>query len=415
MKEIHLFDLPEEIRVRIREKFREKIFYLAYKKFRTTKKLAKILKTKPRYIRLGRRGKVNPTIGDLKKLSSFLSSHNVTRLEKNIQSIRLKKGFINNPKLPIKLSNKFGIVAASLLGDGGITSKFCKVFYTNTNENLINSFLKSTRDIFGDVKFRIGKNKGGVSFVEITSIMGKILVHNLKFPRGDKTLLDYEIPTVILESDKKTVQNFLRRIFDDEGYVNKSERTIVLGTAIEKSKMKNKKGPKRLWNIKYLLQMIGIKCSKPFKVRERFHIGRGSPKAIPTTVEDWRIKIYHKKYLRNFLKNVGFEIESKMQDLKEVISSIKREEAPHGEGLTYFLQNAKNLFLETRKPFSRKDLQIRSSRGKSITDYAIKKLEKMKLLKKVRGCKATGKGFLPCLYTITKKGMETYEVKGTIK
>jgi arginyl-tRNA synthetase len=150
-------------------------------------------------------------------------------------------------------------------------------------------------------------------------------------------------------------------------------------------------------------------------INERFRIARGNPNSKPTVVEDWVFLIYHKKYLRNFLENVGFEIESKNKNLKKVIESIKREETPHDEGLTYFLQNARELFAETSAPFSRKDLESKSYKKRSITSCAIKKLTEMNLLEETRECVATNKGFLPALYIVNKKGMKTNEVNGTIK
>jgi transcriptional regulator with XRE-family HTH domain len=234
MKELHLFDLPNELRIQLKTNYREKLFDLAYKKFKTTAKLAELMNLEPCKLRLLKNGKVNPTIVDLKNLLSTLNISNFDELEKNIKSIRLKKGYINDPKLPFDLSSNIGTVIGGVLGDGGITGKYCRLFYSNTNEKLVNIFIDSVKSIFGDVKFKISHNVDGVKIVTITSIVGKILLKIFNLPRGDKTLINYELPKLFFNAnDKNLVRNFLRQIFADEGCVHKNGN-ITFSTSIEK-------------------------------------------------------------------------------------------------------------------------------------------------------------------------------------
>ena len=413
MKELHLFDLPNELRIKLKIKYRKKLFDLAYKKFKTTAKIAKLMKLEPLKIRLLRNGRVNPTIDDLKTLLSILTIFSFDELEENVRSIRSKKGYINNPKLPFKLSSNIGTIIGGVLGDGGITGKFCKIFYSNTNEKLVNTFINCVKSIFGDIKYRVIK-KEGVNIVEMTNVVGKILLKNFNLPRGDKTLVNYELPVLLFNTnDKNLVRSFLRRIFDDEGCVHKNGN-ITFSTSIEKSTLKGKY-PRRLLGIIELLRKFDVKSGNPIKINERLRVARGNPNSKATVVEDWVFLIYHKKYLRNFQENIGFEMESKNNNLRKVINSIEREETPHKEGLMYFLQNSRELFAETNMPFSRKDLEIKTNRKRSITGSAMKKLKELNLLREMNKNLSINERFLSRHYIVTKEGLETKEIDDTIK
>jgi len=401
MGDIHIFDLPVDIRVEFSENYRNKIF-----KSINTKDLAYAIKCKEQTIRRWKCGEVLPTISDLLKIFSF-AKLDVKELERNVKSFRAKKGFINNPKLPLNISSDIGLILAGVLGDGGVTYKHCKLFYANKNERLVNSFIDAVRNIFGDVKYRLILHSDGVKVVEITSIVGKILLKVFGLPRGDKTLLNYELPNLLFETlDKSLVIKFLRRFYDDEGYVHKSG-AIVLRTSIEKSLTSNKI-PNRLLGLSLLLNKLGIKTSKPAKVSERLRVARGAQSPNPTEVEDWEIKIYHKKYLLQFLEVVGFESTQKNAVLKQIIDSISRYESPKGEGLIYYLQKAREL----STTFTSRDLQLKSNRGKEIANSAIIKLKNLGFLEAVG--KLRGKGAPPS-YRITEKGLQADSIRDKIK
>jgi hypothetical protein len=400
MEEIHLFDLPREIRIEFTENYRNKIFESV-----KTKELVNILKVRRETVRRWKRGEVLPTIADLIEISRFIRL-DTNELERNVKSFRAKKGFINNPKLPLKLSSDIGLIIGGVLGDGGITSKHCKLFYANKNEMLVNSFIAAVQNIFGDIKYRLILHNDGVKVVEITSIVGKILLKVLGLPRGDKTLLNYKLPNLLFETqDKLLVIKFLRRFYDDEGYVHKAG-AIVLRMSIEKSLLD--KIPNRFLGLSLLLNKLDIKTSKPAKINERFRIARGNPRANPTIVEDWEIKIYHKKYLTKFLETIGFESKHKSLALRTIIENITREEAPHGEGLMFYLELAR----EFRKLFSLKDIKTKSNRKSIIVAQAIRKLKTLSLLREVGKLPGTGS---PKLYEITEKGKSIEFVEGKIK
>jgi len=128
MKEIHLFDLPKELRIKLNQKYLELLFKSASENVGNEKELAKTLDTRVGNVYRWKKSSRLISIKILQKLSSLLNIPQ-SEIERNIIAIKSSGGIINNPKLSIKICEDLGIVLASVLGDGGVSYGYA-VHYT---------------------------------------------------------------------------------------------------------------------------------------------------------------------------------------------------------------------------------------------------------------------------------------------
>ena len=177
-------------------------------------------------------------------------------IKENIISIKTKNSFPISAKY-INLNMEFARIAGHLLGDGGIhivknEGKY-RIFYANKQKSLIKSFYQDTRVIFPDVKIyvRHREKEQKVSEVWLPTTASIILysifnMNNCKMRRVPKFVYDWH---------ESYVGEFLRAIFDDEGYIYPSKNLIAI--ALSNNKLLN--------DVKKLLKNIGIN-SNPIKL-----------------------------------------------------------------------------------------------------------------------------------------------------
>jgi hypothetical protein len=365
MKEIHLFDLPEELYVKLDTGFFRHLFDNLKRKYGKWCNLAKILNTHPTNVYGWKSGRILFSIKILKILC-YLTGLEELEVEKFVEFLKFRGGYINNPKLPIIVSEDFGLILAATLGDGGVSRNGYTIHYTNKSTVLVDSFLASVRSVFGDVRIISDKvrNIDNVRMVRLSGVLGRILVKTFKVPLGKKPQFDYNFPNIILESDDKVKSRFLRRLFDDEGNVNK--------TTIESGKVKNQV-PARLKDLTTLLKTFGIRCCNPKKVRERSYFRNKNELVV---VEDWELGVSDRKSLELFEKNIGFKLEYKANLLRKALSSYKIWETPKNESMNFFLENSKVL----NKEFTSKELAQKTGRSSHRTNIVLRKLVKQGLL-----------------------------------
>lgn len=258
MKEIHLFDLPEELYVKLDSNYNKFLFKIAYKKAGNGRKLLGIV-LETMYGWKTSRNKVPIKI--IKQLALILKVKH--EIERNVESINSTKGSIKNPKFPITVSKDLGLILACMLGDGGISKRF-EMHYTNNKDSLINTFLLAVKNVFGNVEVISDIKSGNKKCVWLPSVLGRILVQVFGIPKGDKTLIDYTIPKIILQSNNIIIASFLRRLFDDEGFVEavgSGSRTIRIVSSIQSDK-RVEDIPHRISDIINLLKRFDIRCPK---------------------------------------------------------------------------------------------------------------------------------------------------------
>jgi hypothetical protein len=393
MKEFHLFDLPEELYVKLSSNLSKRIFDRAKNKVGKWCKLAKILGTHTTNVYGWKDGKVLFPIKILKALCSFVNLEEV-EVEGYIESLKFRGGYINSPKLPISISENFGVVLAALLGDGGICMHSYSVHYSNTQSCLVDSFILSVRSVFGDVRIVLDTNReDNLRMLRMSGVLGRILVKTFGMPLGDKTHLDYSIPPVVLESDNCIKSKFLRRLFDDEGNVSKSTNRVSIKTTIESNEIKDGI-PSRLKGLIILLSGFGIRCCSPKKVRERVHFNQKQLCAV----EDWELGICDRRSLELFENKIGFELRYKMELLRNSINSYKLWETPKNESSNFFLENVKTL---NKENFTSKELAKNVHRSSRRTNRVLRKLVEMGLVSKKCSKSNSSNGKL-YIYSIVK-------------
>jgi len=374
-KEIHLFDLPlNELHIELKDDYRNKVFITCLEKYKTWRNFARILKENIRNVIRWKNGTRNPPINVLFKIVN-LGISTQEDMENNIYKIKKCGGFIKNPKFPIIINGDLAQIIAAVFCDGGITKDY-GVHYTNKDIKLISSFKESIQKVFGDVDLISEYIRKEVQIYQIlySGVLGIILNKIFEVPKRSKITMDTPIPSTIMNGNKAVLKSFIKRCFDDEGWVNNS---IGLGRSIMSEKLKSREGPIFLQDLKYLLEnKFKIKTYGPRLTRRRNYMTRDRN----IQIEDYELKIYDRKSLELFYKKIGFDSESKKQKLREKLNSYKVWNTRKGDSLNFFLRKATNFILEEGKPFSAYDLSCLTKRNLARATWAITKLKKENLI-----------------------------------
>ena len=378
MKKFHLFDLPKEIRIELNKNYHNKIFSLACKKVGSYYKLAKLIDVSSKEFYNWKNRKYPLPIFVLEKIASLLQISQ-SEIELKVKALKFYKGTIKNPKLPIRLDENLSLILAGILGDGGISKEY-RVYYCNSKNILINSFINSVRKSLGKVKITQDITEKGIRTIFFSKLFGRILVELFSLPTGDKTYKDYSVPSLIFSSKNSIISTFLQRLFDDEGSVHRTARNIRISTTIESDKLLDDKGPKRLFEIKELLNKFSIRSSEPNKTGEDFHKSFNGKLA---KVEHWELGIYDRKSLENFAENIGFKLSYKRKSLITAINSFKRYAAPKGKCLDVFLEESLKLLEENKRPFTSKELSKKMGKSLEWSNHNLKILKERKLIKQI--------------------------------
>lgn len=119
---------------------------------------------------------------------------------------------IINPVHSIKSSPELANIIGHLLGDGGVSGN--EPYYFNKNKELIKNFKKNCYKVFG--KFKIDEYiDEGVICLRPPRIIGRLLNKMNNSYSGPNS----DIPSFILNGEKRTKASFIRAIFDDESSV----------------------------------------------------------------------------------------------------------------------------------------------------------------------------------------------------
>lgn len=401
---IHLFELSPKLFVRLDTDFRELIFTKAFKKAKEWKKLAKIIDTTPVSL-YAYRTRGSMPISILKHLSNFLDIEE-NEFEKNIKELRSgTKSVIKNPIMPIEITEDLGIILAAMLGDGGVSKRY-EVHYSNTKDCLIDSLIFAVKNIFGDVQITSDIRRDNVRQIWMSSVLGRILVDVFGIPRGDKGCIDYSFPPVVFEN-KKLASKFLRRLFDDEGFVEfvkKGTRSIRLSWAIENEKVRFPEGPQRFVDLRKLLDINGIKCQRP-RVKNQDVFYRNGKNIV---VDYWEIAICNRKNLKAFEEKVGFDLKYKMDTLSMANNSYVRTITPKSESLQIYLNNAVLLSQYKQNLFTARELASQTGFCERNASGIMRNLKNKGLVTESKTI-YFNKRFRKAFYSVTNKGFNLHD------
>jgi predicted XRE-type DNA-binding protein len=352
---IELFDLNENLCVKIDENFMKNIFSMILSSKLPFYKIAKLLEIDESSLR---ELKKNPNkkieVKTLKKILKFLKASGKNISEKDVESnviwIGNKCGRgITFPKLPFILNSpEFSTILSAAFGDGTITNisysapdkyKLGVFEYTNEEEILRKNLIKSCIKIFGGIygkDYVERRNRNTVSVFFPSVIRDVILmVCNI---RGEKSVLNPHVPEIVMNSDNKEVWiNWLRQSFDDEGsvrYRNNYNHEIFLtrvsditeffedslkpGIRVPFTKLPKEKQEIVLLHLNNLL-------FDEMRLLKRLGInGRIKPQEIYVTKSGrikvkWRLYITRKENIRRFYQIIGFKTPKKQMILEKII------------------------------------------------------------------------------------------------
>ncbi|MFW6311040.1 MAG: hypothetical protein ACOC1K_02270, partial [Nanoarchaeota archaeon] len=122
----------------------------------------------------------------------------------------------------------FYSIIGHILGDCGfhIVQKEGKYrpFYSNVEKNLLHSFTRSIKNVFGNVKIYKRERKDRASEVWLSSSIGLLLFEIMSYDEKHTKM----IPSFIINNtDPNKIGAFLQAIYDDDGYLYPSKKMIV--------------------------------------------------------------------------------------------------------------------------------------------------------------------------------------------
>lgn len=267
LKEVHIWDLPiNKVYIKLNCKFAESFFLSAHDKFGNWKVLGKSIKIKRGDTAIAKNWKNNKVCYPLKKIFQISSILNITKeeIEKNIIEIKAKTFLqkrggssgkpIINPKFPIKITPDFCEILGHICGDGTISrtqpKKGINLKFINSEPRLIKEFKNLMNKVFGNIKPTMSIRKDPLKYrrpnyvLQYPTIISFIVLRFWDYKTNDKMMF----PEFIHELNEECKCTFLRALFDDEGYVPKNKKTVIIGM----------KPISNIIDIKKLLDSLGI-------------------------------------------------------------------------------------------------------------------------------------------------------------
>ena len=251
-----------------------------------------------------------------------LSKYNWDDIERNLISLNLgKRNGDIYPNFPITVGKELGSIIGHILGDGSIDKVNNALFFSNSNRDLLEEFMKYMRDVFS-IEPRIYVQKGN-GFDRKSEWLGRIynlddfegrpaglyypkassiFLHSVfgKFALGKKKSITRQIMSSPIELKKYLIRAF----FDDEGSVSSNSHTIRV----------HQDDYKILEHVRSLLIEIGIESGKICK-----YIKRGKKRHY--------LNINGYRNYKRFSETIGFTSRRKSEELNRLIEKIESKKS----------------------------------------------------------------------------------------
>lgn len=398
---IAIENLPEDFIIDVNKEFKEKIFITVKKHFRGWSRLSKELNLSYRLFN-GNKYRYKPKqLRFFKKICIFLRNKGycqfrLKKLEKNIIFLKSHYGNkgIKNPKLPFNLNTyNGGCLISSLLHDGSIKSSLT-VNYCNKKEELINKFIKISKNCFGDVHYHTNRFT-----VLLPKIIGELLTRCFGMKSGKKTVTDAHVPKFAFKSNKDFISGYLNFTISDDGSIginlNHNIYVIRIGlykdiTNFSKELRENiKNNCKKYWkytpNIlkadKRLMKNLGISVNGPFYEQEYKYIDKNNKQR---TSFCWFISITNLIDIEKFYKNVKLTHSEKQKRLEKIMKIASRGYRQYKKGNVF-----KEVLIHCNKLLSGDKLITASILSKSLnrslgrTQWILKRMVENNLIEKI--------------------------------
>ena len=293
-----------------------------------------------------------------------------------IEYIRGKDGLkLRDPRLPFDFTTVEGIrVIAGILGDGGIPANRLNPYYANSDENLINAFIRHMKFVFGDIEFNSRDMKklnfSTVTILEFSSLIRKVFL-KLGLKPGKKVETNQGILPFIFNLDENKFYAFISQFFDDEGSVNVKAKHLCLTAAC----LKCYGQPKVLGGIRKLFFILGIDSS--------IHPGRIYSSLRGKDRQIWRLQINGQFQLKHLYENLDLGSLEKEEKLSLLLRSIKLRTFRKKEFLSTYIKFMKNI-QDSKGYFTSKDLAQQSGMALGSSRNTLIKFREKRLIKCIK-------------------------------
>jgi len=332
-RKIHIWEFPEEFRVRLDEEMSRDLVNHAVKNVGGIRQLAHVLKI---HVNTVYKYRAQPSFIPLSYLLQMCGlardQFTVEQVEPHI--VAYKGGHnaipILNPKLPLVETPDLFAFMGHLIGDGG--SCACEAYYTNSNETLIHEFLRLLRNVFGETHYRIRLRSNGTYKIGIGLTILKLLHHIYKLKFRTFTA---RVPQPLFELPREFAAAFLCTFGDDEG--NVADGHIQLNSA-----------NKQL--IQDICDLIRTKFSK---LKNSIRIEECTIKRIQKAFYGIRIGA---NACADYRTLIGFNHPAKNQELNRILARRERgwSVRPHGSTRRMILEMLAASTSMTAKEIARK-------------------------------------------------------------
>ena len=206
---------------------------------------------------------------------------------------------VERHELPVRLTTDVAVLLGALLAEG--TFRKQAVEFTNTVGDFAEAFRATWRRVFPSCRLhaflREPASYGKKPFWQMQVVSGQVIAFLRVLGLSGKSA-EREIPEAILRSPQAVVAAFLRGLFEGDGGVERSGRSLLRVSLSAKNR-------KCLRQVQTVLLRFGIVCA----INEER--GRGT----------FRLLIVGKDNLERFAEKIGFLSEAKRQALRCVLAA----------------------------------------------------------------------------------------------
>ncbi len=298
-------------------------------------------------------------------------------------------GKVYNPKLPFDFKNNSGVrLIASILGDGGISIRG-DITYSNTNNVLVNDFIKDLNNVFGKVEIYICRYLKKNSIIQVVyppSFLRHVL-NLLGLNNGKKVVNNPMIPSFIYCLSSECKFEFISKMIDDEGSVNVRARHISITLAVENNHINSN----ILVGIKELLLKEGVHSQ--IYLQKEYASSRGRNRIRRA------LQINNFDQLSRLHLNLNIKSKKKSNNLRNLLKSYSQ--------IQYSKTRCKNIYLSKMEEienergfFTSSDLATFLNRKVGHVRNMLHKYNSMGIISRIEEAKLTSIGSLPARYII---------------
>ena len=317
----------------------EKVFKELRKYCGSQEKISRRIGCSRRHLSSIIRKKVNPSVHIALNICRISRTEPNQLINKITPKFKCYGSSINPAQFPLILDRRIAALIGHALGDGHVGQTFS---YTNKNEVLIRK-VKNLTDSFPIQNPTINTWYHGAKTIRTTTLVRDI-INCAQFKASNKITSYTSVPKWIKKSNLKTKAAFLQALFDDEGHINKKDRSI--GFNMSKNIELEGNLDSFFQDIKIMLEEFGVE--RISITHHQFYKGKNGE-----TISK-NLRFYGLNNLKIFEKRINFVHPNKRKILTELINNYKRLKLHSEDRDRIFIKTLKRQDFLTAKEISAK-------------------------------------------------------------